>query len=122
MKGLLFSLITFLFCSVTFAGVNTVGVPTPVSTQTSVSTSIPSPAKMTVKEKKEMRKEVVNRLKNIKADDNQLVEILLAIFIPPVAVYMHQNGITKDFWIDLILCLLFWLPGQIYALYVVLKK
>jgi len=45
-----------------------------------------------------------------------IVEILLAIFIPPVGVLLHDDGITSAFWISLILTLLFWLPGAIYSL------
>jgi uncharacterized membrane protein YqaE (UPF0057 family) len=36
-------------------------------------------------------------------------------------VYLKQNKITKHFWINIILCILFWLPGIIHALWVVLK-
>jgi uncharacterized membrane protein YqaE (UPF0057 family) len=56
--------------------------------------------------------------------DNQVVKIILALFIPPLAVYLHQgNQITKDFWIDLVLW--FVLPGIggiAYALYIILVK
>ncbi|MFN3917863.1 MAG: YqaE/Pmp3 family membrane protein [Flavobacteriales bacterium] len=50
---------------------------------------------------------------------DQLLLILLCIFIPPLAVYL-VHGIGTEFWIDLILCLLFFLPGIIYALIVCL--
>ena len=39
---------------------------------------------------------------------------ILAIFIPPLAVGLG-NGISKEFWIDLVLTILGWLPGIIYA-------
>jgi uncharacterized membrane protein YqaE (UPF0057 family) len=35
-----------------------------------------------------------------------LILILLAIFLPPLAVYLKQDGIDKWFWVTLILCLL----------------
>jgi uncharacterized membrane protein YqaE (UPF0057 family) len=54
--------------------------------------------------------------------DNKIVKIIIAIFIPPLAVYLHQGKITKDFWIDLVLwVLLFGIGGIIYALYLILK-
>ncbi len=55
--------------------------------------------------------------------DNKVVKIILAIFIPPLAVYLHQgNKITKDFWIDLVLWIvLFGIGGIAYALYIILK-
>jgi len=46
------------------------------------------------------------------------VIILFAILIPPVGVAL-KFGIVDKFWIDLLLTLLFWLPGAIYALIVV---
>ena len=39
---------------------------------------------------------------------------ILAIFIPPLAVGL-SNGVGKEFWIDLVLTILCWLPGIIYA-------
>ncbi len=48
--------------------------------------------------------------------------VILAIILPPLAVYLHEGTINNKFWIDLILTLLFFLPGIIYALVVVLSK
>ncbi|NOT93380.1 MAG: YqaE/Pmp3 family membrane protein [Ferruginibacter sp.] len=53
---------------------------------------------------------------------NTLLLVILAIILPPLAVYLHQGEINKKFWIDLILTLLFFLPGIIYALYVILSE
>jgi uncharacterized membrane protein YqaE (UPF0057 family) len=47
--------------------------------------------------------------------------IILAIFLPPVAVAV-KLGLGKDFLINLVLTLLFFLPGMIHALYLVTKK
>jgi uncharacterized membrane protein YqaE (UPF0057 family) len=55
---------------------------------------------------------------NKSAADKVLV-IILCIFIPPLAVWL-VHGISDKFWIDLILTLLFFLPGIIYALIVCL--
>ncbi|MEM8835714.1 MAG: YqaE/Pmp3 family membrane protein [Planctomycetota bacterium] len=49
-----------------------------------------------------------------------LVMILLAIFLPPVAVFLKE-GIGKHFFINILLCLLFAVPGMIHALILVLK-
>ncbi|MFZ5978274.1 MAG: YqaE/Pmp3 family membrane protein [Bacteroidota bacterium] len=46
--------------------------------------------------------------------------VILAILLPPLAVYLHEDAINTKFWIDLILTLLFFLPGIIYALIVIL--
>ena len=53
--------------------------------------------------------------------DNKIVKIIIAIFIPPLAVYLHEGKIGKNFWIDLALwVLLFGIGGIIYALYIIL--
>ena len=54
------------------------------------------------------------------ADTNTLLLVILAILLPPLAVYLHQGEINNKFWISLLLTLLFWLPGVIYALIVIL--
>jgi uncharacterized membrane protein YqaE (UPF0057 family) len=54
--------------------------------------------------------------------DNKIVKIIIALFIPPLAVYLHKGTIDKDFWIDLVLWfLLFGIGGIVYALYIILK-
>ncbi|XP_057471211.1 low temperature-induced protein lt101.2 [Actinidia eriantha] len=45
------------------------------------------------------------------------VEVLLAIFLPPVGVFLRY-GLGVEFWIDLLLTILGYLPGIIYAIYV----
>ncbi|WP_406603404.1 YqaE/Pmp3 family membrane protein [Neolewinella aurantiaca] len=45
--------------------------------------------------------------------------VILAILLPPVAVLVHQGELNTKFWIALILTLLFYLPGLIYALLVI---
>lgn len=54
------------------------------------------------------------------ASSNKLLAAILALFIPPLGVAVHQ-GINKQFWISLLLTFLFFLPGLIYSLYVILK-
>ncbi|WP_082331697.1 YqaE/Pmp3 family membrane protein [Vibrio nereis] len=51
---------------------------------------------------------------------NKLVMILLCIFLPPVAVFIDR-GLGKDFIINLILTLIFFLPGSIHALWLTMK-
>jgi uncharacterized membrane protein YqaE (UPF0057 family) len=50
-----------------------------------------------------------------------IILLILAIFIPPLAVYLDK-GIGNEFWIDLILTLLFFFPGMLFALYVIFVK
>jgi uncharacterized membrane protein YqaE (UPF0057 family) len=80
------------------------------------------------KEKKARIKEVKNEMKAFKAakkagDDpstNTLLLVILAIILPPLAVYLHEGVINNRFWISLLLTILFWLPGVIYALIIIL--
>jgi uncharacterized membrane protein YqaE (UPF0057 family) len=55
----------------------------------------------------------------VDADVSFVVVVLCAIFIPPLGVALAY-GIDSYFWIDLILTLLFFFPGMIFALIVVL--
>ena len=51
---------------------------------------------------------------------NKVVLIILAILLPPLAVYLKTQS-AKDTIIYLILCFLFWIPGILHALYLILK-
>jgi len=41
-----------------------------------------------------------------------IIKIICLIFISPVAVFLHKNGIDLDFWINLVLYInvLFFIP------------
>jgi uncharacterized membrane protein YqaE (UPF0057 family) len=56
---------------------------------------------------------------SVKGGVNRVLLIILAIFIPPIAVLISK-GLGVEFLIDILLTLLFWLPGIIYALYLIL--
>jgi len=79
------------------------------------------------KERKERIKEAKKAWKtykkenkgNLSAKVEQVALIILAIFLPPLAVYLHQEEVNGKFWLSLILWFLFILPGVIYALLVV---
>ncbi|WP_238395804.1 YqaE/Pmp3 family membrane protein [Pontibacter pudoricolor] len=74
-------------------------------------------ATMTKAEKKELKNDLREALKQ-GGSRTSIVEIILAVLLPPLAVFLH-DGIGTSFWISLILTLLFWIPGVIYALLVV---
>ncbi len=54
-------------------------------------------------------------------DDDKLIAIILCIVFPPLGVAVWENDITKHFWISLLLTFLFWIPGFIYSLLIILK-
>jgi uncharacterized membrane protein YqaE (UPF0057 family) len=111
----------------------------PPATKTIVPTST-EPDAATVKAAMEefkslSRKERKERLKEVKAEwkkykkekrsgnepsTNTVLLCILAVLLPPLAVYLHEGEINNRFWISLLLTLLFWLPGVIYALIIIL--
>lgn len=50
-----------------------------------------------------------------------LIRIILSVIIPPLGVFL-QVGIGKDFWINILLTLLGYLPGLIHAIWIIAKK
>lgn len=74
-------------------------------------------ADMTKAEKKDLKREVREAFRQ-SGGGASIVEVILAILLPPLAVFLH-DGIGTSFWISIILTLLFWIPGVIYALLVV---
>ncbi|KMT03446.1 hypothetical protein BVRB_8g191300 [Beta vulgaris subsp. vulgaris] len=53
---------------------------------------------------------------------NIFVEILLAIILPPLGVCLRAGCCTTEFLICLLLTLLGYIPGIIYALYIIVGK
>lgn len=72
--------------------------------------------------RKEIRKYKTGKNAGSEPSTNTLLLVILAILLPPLAVYLHEGEINGKFWLDLILTLLFFIPGVIYALIVVLSK
>lgn len=52
--------------------------------------------------------------------DNKIVLIILAILLPPIAVFM-KAGVGLQLVINIVLCLFFYIPGIIHALWLALK-
>ncbi|NKF52516.1 YqaE/Pmp3 family membrane protein [Shewanella sp. WXL01] len=53
-------------------------------------------------------------------DTNKLLLIIIAIFIPPVTVFL-KKGAGKDLLINIVLTIFFFIPGLIHAIWVVLQ-
>ena len=57
------------------------------------------------------------------ADDlttNKLLLVIIAFFLPPLAVGLKE-GVGGQLILNIILTILFWLPGFLHALWVILK-
>jgi len=52
--------------------------------------------------------------------DNKIVQIIAALILPHLGVYMKTRQINGTFWINVILTFLGYVPGMLHALYVVL--
>lgn len=51
----------------------------------------------------------------------ELIKIIIAIFLPPLGVFL-QVGLGKHFWINILLTLLGFIPGIVHAIWVIAKK
>jgi uncharacterized membrane protein YqaE (UPF0057 family) len=49
------------------------------------------------------------------------IKIIAAIILPPLGTFF-EVGITKHFWINLVLTLLGYIPGIIHAIYIILTR
>jgi uncharacterized membrane protein YqaE (UPF0057 family) len=49
-----------------------------------------------------------------------LLRIVVAILLPPLGVFL-QVGLTKHFWINILLTLLGYIPGIVHAVWVIAK-
>lgn len=124
----LFVIVALLFLSVPVMAASLPVVPATEPDPAAVKNAVSSFQALSKREKKERIKDVKHYLKDVKAakragdavDDNTVLLVILAILLPPLAVYLHEGEINTKFWIDLVLTLIFWVPGVIYALVVVL--
>jgi uncharacterized membrane protein YqaE (UPF0057 family) len=127
-KFIILSMLTALFLSATLNGYSLIVPVTEPAAEMIKAEAIKEWNSLSKKEKKERIKEVKKEIKNFKkekrkgadTDTNTLLLVIIAIIVPPLAVYLHQGEINTKFWISLILTLLGWLPGIIYALIVIL--
>lgn len=50
-----------------------------------------------------------------------LIRILIAILLPPLGVFL-QVGLGGQFWLNLLLTLLGYVPGIIHAIWIILRR
>lgn len=125
----------FVAASLCFFQMSSLASVPVLSTQTSsspgkeeVNNAIKEFKSLSKSERREKMREVKQAVKDFKknkrkggeADTNTLLLVILAILLPPLAVYLHEGEINTKFWISLLLTILFWIPGVIYALIVIL--
>jgi uncharacterized membrane protein YqaE (UPF0057 family) len=52
---------------------------------------------------------------------NTAILVILSILLPPLAVYLKTKS-GKQVLLNIVLCIFFWVPAILHALYVVFKK
>lgn len=50
-----------------------------------------------------------------------LIKIVLAVILPPLGV-LFEVGLTKHFWINIILTLFGFVPGVVHAVYIIATR
>lgn len=50
-----------------------------------------------------------------------LIRIILAILLPPLGVLL-QVGLGAQFWLNILLTLLGYIPGIVHAVYIIAKR
>ncbi|MCB1677516.1 MAG: YqaE/Pmp3 family membrane protein [Halioglobus sp.] len=50
-----------------------------------------------------------------------LLRVLLAILLPPLGVFL-QVGIGPQFWINILLTLLGYIPGIVHAIWIIARR
>ncbi|MCB0592545.1 MAG: YqaE/Pmp3 family membrane protein [Lewinellaceae bacterium] len=75
-------------------------------------------------QRKQFKKALKAKLKEFRQenDTDLLLLVILAILLPPLGMYIYEGSATDRFWISLLLTLLFFLPGVIYTLVVILGE
>jgi len=71
---------------------------------------------------KEAKKSLFKKSKSRPNQDVKLLAAAVAFFIPPLGVWLYQEEITNDFWLDILFTLALWLPGVLYAWLVIFDQ
>jgi len=135
-KTLILTIALFTF-SILVSGYSSAALVAPLSPVPSAMTSEPSPStvksaidefrnlsrkerKSRIKNaRKEIRKYKAERKRGVNTDIEPWVLIVLAILLPPLAVYLYEDEINWKFWVSILLTILFWIPGVVFAFLVI---
>lgn len=120
-KFIRFCLVLFCLATLPIGQISAAIMPIEPTTQTTEYKT--AEARQIQQQLRQNRKEIRKALKSNRptGNNNQVLCAVIAIFIPFLGVGLW-SGINMDFWITLLLCFLFWIPGLIYGLYVILAK
>jgi uncharacterized membrane protein YqaE (UPF0057 family) len=51
----------------------------------------------------------------------RIIRLLLSVLLPPLGVFLHC-GLGKQFWLNLLLTLLGYIPGLVHAVWVIARE
>lgn len=54
-------------------------------------------------------------------DDMDMIRIVVAILLPPLGVFL-QTGLGIQFWLNILLTLLGYIPGIIHAVWTIIRR
>jgi uncharacterized membrane protein YqaE (UPF0057 family) len=57
----------------------------------------------------------------VKATGGDIIRIVLAFLLPPLGVFL-QVGLGFQFWLNILLTVLGFIPGVVHALYIILTR
>jgi len=55
------------------------------------------------------------------ASSADLLRVLISVLLPPLGVFL-QEGIGSQFWINLLLTLLGYVPGLVHAIWIIARR
>jgi uncharacterized membrane protein YqaE (UPF0057 family) len=55
------------------------------------------------------------------ADLSDILRVLLSAIVPPLGVFL-QEGLGKQFWINVLLTLLGYVPGLVHAVWIIARR
>ncbi|WP_083480548.1 YqaE/Pmp3 family membrane protein [Loktanella sp. 5RATIMAR09] len=50
-----------------------------------------------------------------------LIRIIFAVILPPLGVFL-EVGLSKHFWLNILLTLLGYIPGIVHAVYIIARR
>ncbi|MBD2056011.1 YqaE/Pmp3 family membrane protein [Oculatella sp. FACHB-28] len=50
-----------------------------------------------------------------------IIRLIFAIFLPPLGVFL-QVGLTGQFWLNILLTLLGYIPGVVHAVWIIARR
>ncbi|MEL7211338.1 MAG: YqaE/Pmp3 family membrane protein [Pseudomonadota bacterium] len=50
-----------------------------------------------------------------------LVRIIIAVILPPLGVFL-EVGLSRHFWLNILLTLLGYIPGIVHAVYIIARR